>query len=133
MRRGSNPSGRVSSGHARAMARPIIFQVLRQWTDREYRPKEERGMKQQQTSKWEETRARGMWRFLLVWTLLLGGAMIAATGIFDYFVKDSRPVLENMKIRAPILLVSAFVGGLALWFLSEWRYKKSDSDTDTKG
>lgn len=90
-------------------------------------------MKQQQTSKWEQTRARGMWRFLLVWTLLLGGAMIAATGIFDYFVKDSRPVLENMKIRAPIFLVSAFVGGLALWFLSEWRYKKSDSDTDTKG
>lgn len=68
-----------------------------------------------------------------MWTVLLGGAMIAVTAMFDYFVSGSRPVLENMKIRVPILLVSAFVSGLTLWFVSEWRYKKNDADTDTKG
>jgi hypothetical protein len=90
-------------------------------------------MDHQQTSKWEQTRARGMWRFVLLWTVLLGGAMIAVTAMFDYFVPGSRPVLENMKIRVPILLVSAFVSGLTLWFVTEWRHRKNDANTDTKG
>lgn len=90
-------------------------------------------MNQRQTSKWEQTRARGMWRFVLLWTVMLGVAMIIATAMFDYFVSGSRPVLENMRIRVPIFLLSAFVSGLTLWFVSEWRYRKNDSDADTKG
>ena len=65
-----------------------------------------------------------MWRIVLVWTVALGATMIVVTAMFDYFVSGSRPVLENMKIRVPIFLISAFVGGIAVWFVSERMFRK---------
>lgn len=82
-------------------------------------------MDQEQVSKWERTRRRGIWRFVVVWTLALGVVMIAATALFDFFTSGSRPVLENMKIRAPIFLISAFLSGLAFWFVGQRRYRQS--------
>ena len=82
-------------------------------------------MDQQKVSKWERARRRGLWRFVLVWTVALGATMTAVTTVFDYFVGGGRPILDNMKIRAPIFLMSAFLSGLAVWFVGQRRGRQS--------
>lgn len=82
-------------------------------------------MNASQIAKWERTKAKGFWRFVLLWVLVFGGAMIVATSIFDYFSGPQGFILENLKIRAPIFLIAGFIGGVVLWFVGEYRYKRS--------
>lgn len=82
-------------------------------------------MNASQRAKWERTRAKGFWRFVLLWLLVFGGGMIITTSIFDYFFSSRGLRLEDMKIKVPIFLVTGFIGGVAGWFVSESRYKKS--------
>ena len=65
-----------------------------------------------------------MWRFVVVWTLVLAVMMTAATSLFDLFTPGSLPVLENMKIRAPVFLISAFLSGLAFWFVGQRKFRQ---------
>ena len=86
-------------------------------------------MKASQRAKWERTRAKGFWRFvLLYWVLLFGGFMIVVTSIFDYFSGPYGLRLERLKIRVPIWLITGFVTGVIVWFYAEYKYKKGSGD-----
>ena len=85
-------------------------------------------MNTSQRAKWERTRAKGFLRFVLLWGLLVGGGMIITTSIFDYFFSSRGLRLEDMIIKVPIFLVTGFIGGVAAWFVTEYRYKKSSGN-----
>jgi hypothetical protein len=64
-------------------------------------------MNESQKVKWERTRARGFWRFvLLYWVLLCGGSVIVITSLYDYFLNGHGLSLDNLKIKVPIFLRS---------------------------
>ena len=85
-------------------------------------------MNQKQRSYWVRTRAKGLWRFvLLYWVLLWGGFMIIGTSIFEYFTSSYGLRLEWLGIRALTWLITGFVTGVAIWFYAEHKYKKSSS------
>jgi hypothetical protein len=82
-------------------------------------------MNEKQRAQWERTRAKGMWRFVLLWGLVVGGAMIFAVAIFDYFLTPTELFFRGLTIKVPIFLLAAFVGGVILWWVGEYQYKKS--------
>lgn len=82
-------------------------------------------MNQKQKAKWEQTRAKGMWRFvLLYWVLGWGGLAIVATSTLIYG-------WNNWRIVVPIYLVAGFLAGLACWFVVEYKYRKSSASTSS--
>ena len=88
-------------------------------------------MKQKQRAKWELTRAKGMWRFVLLYGVLLwGGFMIIARAIFDFFFSRPR-FMDNLSIIVPTFLVAGFIFGLAVWFIGEYMYRKSSSNASS--
>ena len=88
-------------------------------------------MNQKQRAKWERTGAKGMWRFVLLYGVLLwGGFMIIAMSVYDFFFSRSRFV-DNLSITVPTFLVAGFVFGLAIWFNGEYKYRKSSSNASS--
>jgi hypothetical protein len=74
-------------------------------------------MNEKQRAKWECTRAKGMWRFVLLSGVVCwGGLMSVAT----YFLNPRNPA-----VTVPIYLAGGFVFGLACWHLGEHMYRKS--------
>ncbi len=85
-------------------------------------------MNQKQRAKWEQTRAKGMWRFVLLYFVLFWGmAMIIVTSIFDYFTSSYGLRLEHLMIKVPIFALTGFLTGVIVWFYAEHKYKKSSS------
>ena len=76
-------------------------------------------MNQKQREKWEKTRSKGMWRFVLLYTVLVSSAMIVATTV----IFSSRYWLLN----AFFYVVSGFIGVIALWHYGEYKYRKTSS------
>ena len=86
-------------------------------------------MNQKQRAKWERIRAKGMWRFVLVYGVLWwGGFMIIATSIYGLFFRRLSYSLDDFSITVPALLVGGFVFGLACWFVGEYKYQRSSSN-----
>ena len=83
-------------------------------------------MNDKQRAKWRLTRARGMWRFVLLYGIVLCVAMLIATSIFDYFTSFYGIRFQDLYIKVPIYLVSGMVSGLVIWFLAEYQYNKSN-------
>lgn len=78
-------------------------------------------MNQEQRERWERTRAKGMWHFVLLYGVLCWG------GIMSLVPALYRP--ERMMITIPVYLVSGLVFGLACWFYAEYLYRKSSNIT----
>ncbi len=86
-------------------------------------------MNQKQRAKWECTRAKGMWRFVLLYGVVgWGGVAIIATSTLIYG-------WNKLSFVAPIYLVAGFVFGLLCWFIGEYKYRRSlaiPSQAETK-
>ena len=82
-------------------------------------------MKQTQKAKWERTRAKGMWRFVLLYGAVMAVPMIVATSIFDHFTSPYGLTLRHLQVKVPIFLVSGFITGLVMWFIGEYNYRRS--------
>jgi hypothetical protein len=77
-------------------------------------------MNQEQRAKWERTRAKGLWRFVLLnGVLCWGGFMALATSAFNP---------RNLAVTVPIYLAGGFFFGLACWLVGERMYRKSPGD-----
>lgn len=85
-------------------------------------------MNQKQKEQWERTRTKGMWRFVLLYGVLVwGGAMSITTWIIAMLVNGQ----DNVSIRVPIFLVSGIVFGLGCWFVGEYKYRKSSTNASS--
>lgn len=74
-------------------------------------------MNQNQRAKWERTRAKGMWHFVLLYGVLCwGGLLSIAMAVFTG---------ANLRITLPIYLVAGFMFGLGCWFVGEYKYRKN--------
>ncbi len=83
-------------------------------------------MNQKQRSKWERTRAKGIWRFVLLYGVLFwGGLSIIANASFNMITGTF--VSSRLSLTVPVFLVSGFVFGLALWLVGEYMYRNSSS------
>lgn len=90
-------------------------------------------MNEKQRAIWEQTRAKGMWRFVLLYGVLLwGGLMILIRLAFDFFFSGPR-LLVNLMIHVPILAVTGFIFGLVLWRIGENKYRKSSGSAPSSG
>jgi Ni/Fe-hydrogenase subunit HybB-like protein len=88
-------------------------------------------MNLKQRAKWERTRVKGIWRFVLLYGVLFwGGLMIVVASVYRMIVGTF--VVNNLKLTVPIFLVCGFVFGVALWLVGEYMYRKSSSD-DSSG
>jgi hypothetical protein len=77
-------------------------------------------MNQNQRAKWEKTRAKGMWHFVLVYGVLCwGGFMAVAMSVVSR---------AHLGITIPIYLFSGFVFGLVCWLAGEYKYRKSSGN-----
>lgn len=77
-------------------------------------------MNRKQRAEWERTRAKGMWRFVLLWAILASVSVIIAKIIFYSSL--------GILVGGVIGLVVGAVGGLVLWFIGEYRYRKSSGN-----
>ena len=86
-------------------------------------------MNEAQWTKWERTRNKGFWHYVLVyWVGLWGGSMIVINCIYQYFFSHYGLSLENIKTNAPIILIAGFVAGAGVWFVNEYRYRNRSGD-----
>ena len=82
-------------------------------------------MNESQKAKWEITRTRGYWRYVLqYWVVLWGGSMILIKSAFNYFSTGSARLAS---IEAPVWLLAGFIAGSLIWFIAEYQYKKISS------
>jgi hypothetical protein len=85
-------------------------------------------MNQKQRAKWEQTRAKGMWRFVLLYGVLIwGGSMSIATSLIALILNGR----DNLMIRVPIFLISGFFFGLGCWFYAEFMYRKDPDNASS--
>lgn len=80
-------------------------------------------MNQKQRAQWEQTRAKGMWRFVLLWAILTSVSTIIAKIVFYSSL--------GILVGGVIGLVVGSVGGLAIWLIGECRYRKSSSNVSS--
>ncbi len=82
-------------------------------------------MNAKQRAKWEKTRAKGMWRFvLLTWVLWWGTCTIIITAALkSYATGEFR--LRDFYISVPAYLSIALLAGVAVWFIGERQYRRS--------
>jgi hypothetical protein len=86
-------------------------------------------MIQKQRVKWERIRAKGMWRFVLLYGVLWwGGIMIIVTSIYGFFFRRLRYTLDDLEVLIPAFLVSGLVVGLVNWHAREYRYDKDSGN-----
>jgi hypothetical protein len=86
-------------------------------------------MNASQKAKWEQARAGGYWRYILwYWVVIFSGVLIIVKSIFNYSFSSLGLRLESMLIEAPIMLITAFIGGSVIWFITEKRYRKISDD-----
>lgn len=80
-------------------------------------------MEEKQRTKWERTRGKGMWLFVILWGVVMTGASFLATTLFDYFY-GTQLTLERAGVRIAIFAFFGLASGLALWFITENKYRK---------
>ena len=85
-------------------------------------------MNASQRENWEQVKAQGFWRFvLLYWVLSVGGSMIIGLTLYDYFFSRSGFNLEKVLTNSACALIASFAAGMLLWFFNERRYRKGAS------
>ena len=89
-------------------------------------------MNQKQRAQWEQTRAKGMWRFILLNMVLITSPMIIGTSIYDYFTSFNGFRFKDLYIKVPIYLVGSFVLGEITWLIAEYKYEKSSQTNRSK-
>ena len=91
-------------------------------------------MNQKQRAKWERARSKGMWRFVLLYgVLVFGGFTIITASVYSMIIGSF--AYDNLRFTVPIFFVSGFVFGLALWLVGEYMYRQSasnDSSSDRR-
>lgn len=85
-------------------------------------------MNQKERARWERTRAKGMWRFVMLYGVLIWGG---TTSIVTWIIVTLIIGRDNLSIRVPFFLVSGFVFGLVCWLVGEYRYRKSSANTSS--
>ena len=75
--------------------------------------------------RWEETRKRGKWNFILVNGVLAWGVPMFAIMTFFVNKRPDKPLtLGMLAVSAVIWACGGFCFGLAMWAFSERRYQK---------
>jgi len=86
-------------------------------------------MNQKQRARWERIRAKGMWRFVLLYGILwCGGFTIIGTSIYGFFFRRLRYSLDDLSIIVPIHLVGGFIMGLAGWLIGEHKFRRNSNN-----
>lgn len=80
-------------------------------------------MNQKQRDQWEQTRAKGLWRFVLLWAVLGSVSTIIAKIIFYSSL--------GILVGGFVGLIVGAVGGLAIWLINENRHQKSSSNASS--
>ena len=81
-------------------------------------------MNEKQRAEWGKIRAKGMWRFVLLYGVLWWGTfMIVGTSAYNYFLRR-REFSEGLYISVPVYLVGGLVFGLAIWLVGEYQYRR---------
>jgi uncharacterized membrane-anchored protein len=81
-------------------------------------------MNQKQKEKWERTRSKGMWRFVLLYgVVLFGGLMIVVNSVLNMMLRTFGNI--NLFYTVLIYLPSGFVFGLAVWLVGEYMYRRA--------
>jgi hypothetical protein len=89
-------------------------------------------MDENERAAWEKTRARGAWRFVLPFVLLVGVLPSLSLLVMDYFrgrwpfVADElwREEIWFWAVAAFVQLLLGVLVGYVAWFSAERRYKK---------
>ena len=89
-------------------------------------------MNQKQRAQWEQTRAKGMTRFILLHIVLISSGMIIGTSIYDYFTSFNGFRFKDLYIKVPIYLVSSFVLGVIIWLIADYKYEKTSQTNQSK-
>ena len=85
-------------------------------------------MNQKKRANWERVKAKGMWRFVLLYGILIwGGSMLIAFSAYRFLVRGLR-FLDELSFLVPIFLVSGFAFGVICWLVGEHKHRKSSSD-----
>ncbi len=83
-------------------------------------------MNQKQRAKWQRTRSKGMWHFVLLYgVVVFAGVMIITTSLYSMMIGTF--AYKNLRLTVPAFLVSGFVFGLALWLVGEYMFRQSSS------
>ena len=78
-----------------------------------------------QRARWEKTRAKGMWRFVLVtWVLWWGTLMIVITAALRSYARGGFSA-HDLYTMVPAYVSIALVAGLIVWFIGERQYRRS--------
>ena len=85
-------------------------------------------MNQKQRAEWEQTRAKGWWRFVLLIGLAFFGALMAGSLVFSLFGRDGFLDARVPVTQVLIYLATGLVFGLSMWLIAEYRYRKSSSN-----
>jgi uncharacterized membrane protein YedE/YeeE len=87
-------------------------------------------MNQKQKAKWERTRSKGRWHFVLLYgVLVFAGLMIITTSVYSMLIGTF--AYNNLKLTVPAVLIGGFVFGLALWLVGEYMYRQSSSNANS--
>jgi prolipoprotein diacylglyceryltransferase len=82
-------------------------------------------MNEKQRAKWERTRAKGMFRFVVLYGVMFAVGLSFATSVFDYFTSSRGFQPEDLIFEIPIYLISGLITGTAIWLVAESQYKKN--------
>lgn len=74
--------------------------------------------------KWEKTRAIGLLRYVVVYGVLLWGALSGALfSLFKVLLDPSIGYLSIATYAMPIFMVGGVMWGVGAWYLTEWQYR----------
>jgi hypothetical protein len=83
-------------------------------------------MNQKQRSKWEKIRAKGKWRFVMLYGVLCFGMLsFVLGGLFGYFFFQSGFDLKRLLPEVMGFLVMGFFWGWMMWRINENKYRES--------
>lgn len=82
-------------------------------------------MNQKQREKWERTRAKGKWSFVLLIAAYFCIVLTLTFSIYDYFFSFYGFRFENLYFLIPFNLILGLVAGLIFWSIAESKYQKS--------
>lgn len=88
-------------------------------------------MNQKQRENWERTKAKGMWRFVLLIAVCFCIILTLTMSLYDYFRGSAGFAFENLYFQIPFNLFLGLIAGLIFWFIAEKKYQKSSMHKET--
>jgi hypothetical protein len=82
-------------------------------------------MNQKQLENWEQTRARGKWRFVLLIGVYFCIVLTLTMSLYTYFFSFYSFRFEFLYFQIPFNLVLGLIVGFVMWLIAENKYQKS--------